>query len=307
VRVNPQIEIGSHSTKRHKYGVPMGRARDAIRLAVKYPFLELVGLHFHGGYIYNPKVYYQAAEKLLKLARLAHQLGNTIQFIDLGGGFPVAIGERKVFEPEEFGEDFSNFFARTANELEIPLPTLIFEPGKFITQNAGIGLMKIVSRKQLPFDDVLVTDGSTYSFLPDALIYKERFDFIPATKLDQKPRERYVLAGCTCDSHDVLSKREFLPRMRPDDLLAAMDCGAYSNVLANNFNNLKRAPMVMIRLDRSVKLIRRRDRYSEMFAPELDVLKVADPDELKRYYDLHRVNIDKVWRGGRNSNGSDKK
>ncbi len=225
-------------------------------------------------------------------------MGNPIQFIDLGGGFPVAIGERKVFQPEEFGEDFSVFFAKTANELEIPLPTLVFEPGKFITQNAGVGLMKVVSQKQLPYDNVLVTDGSTYSFLPDALIYKERFDFIPATKLDQKPRERYVLAGCMCDSHDVLSRREFLPRMRPGDLLAAMDCGTYSNVLANNFNNLKRAPMVMIRPDHSLKLIRRRDRYSEMFAPELDVLKVADPDELKRYYDLHRININTIWRGG---------
>ena len=36
-------------------------------------------------------------------------------------------------------------------------------------------------------------------------------------------------------------------------------------------------------------------RFSEMFGPELDVLKVADPKELKRFYDLSRLNIDKLW------------
>ena len=73
-----------------------------------------------------------------------------------------------------------------------------------------------------------------------------------------------------------------------------MDCGAYSMVMASNFNTLKRAPMVMIKENGTVKLIRRRDRYSEMFAPELDVLKVGDPNELKKYYNLWRVNMDKL-------------
>jgi hypothetical protein len=32
-----------------------------------------------------------------------------------------------------------------------------------------------------------------------------------------------------------------------------------------------------------------------MFAPELDVLKVADPNELKYFYNLHRINFEKIW------------
>ncbi len=35
-----------------------------------------------------------------------------------------------------------------------------------------------------------------------------------------------------------------------------------------------------------------------MFAPELDVLKLAGPNELEAYNNLHRVNIDKIWNGG---------
>jgi hypothetical protein len=34
-----------------------------------------------------------------------------------------------------------------------------------------------------------------------------------------------------------------------------------------------------------------------MFAPELDVLKFAGPDELEKYNNIYRVNIDKIWKG----------
>jgi hypothetical protein len=86
-----------------------------------------------------------------------------------------------------------------------------------------------------------------------------------------------------------------MPKLEADDLIVIMDCGAYSAVMGSNFNSLKRAPTIMINPEGKVKLVRRGDRFSEMFAPELDVLKVADPKELKRFYDLSRLNIDKLW------------
>ena len=55
--------------------------------------------------------------------------------------------------------------------------------------------------------------------------------------------------------------------------------------------------MVMIKENGAVKIIRRRDRYSEMFAPELDVLKIAGPKEMKRFYDLFRINVENFWKG----------
>ena len=85
--------------------------------------------------------------------------------------------------------------------------------------------------------------------------------------------------------------------LEENDLLAIMDCGAYSYVMGSNFNNIKRPPIVMIHADGSTKLIRRRDRYSDLFDPELDVLKMADPYELKKYYNLTRINLEKLWAG----------
>jgi hypothetical protein len=68
--------------------------------------------------------------------------------------------------------------------------------------------------------------------------------------------------------------------------------------------------MIMLYSDGFAKTIRRRDRYSEMFAPELDVLKIAAPDELEKYHNMYRVNIDKIWKDKqkktKNGNGAEK-
>jgi len=76
-----------------------------------------------------------------------------------------------------------------------------------------------------------------------------------------------------------------------------MDVGAYAQVMSSNFNTMKRAPVVMIDEEGRTRMIRRRDRYSEMFAPELDMLKIAGPDELEKYNNIYRVNIDNIWKG----------
>lgn len=297
IRVNPMLKIGNYSTREHQYGIPFAYAKKAIRMAAASDLIELKGIHFHGGYIFNPKIYLYAAKKLLPLLKYARSLGAHPNSIDLGGGFPADYSHIRSFTPEAMGEWFVKKFIKTVEHLDLPLPTLIFEPGKFIATNAMVGLIRVVSNKQLGTKELVITDGATYGFLPDILVYKWKYDILPATKMRNPRRKRYIIAGCTCDSIDIISKNYYLPTLEEGDILAIMDVGAYSNVMASNFNTLKRAPMVMIREDGTPKLIRRRDRYSEMFAPELDVLKMAEPKELKNFYDLHRRDIDKMWKG----------
>ena len=170
---------------------------------------------------------------------------------------------------------------------------MVFEPGKFFVANAGIGLTKVISKKRANRLKTLIVDGSTYAFLPDPIVYHCIYDMLPATKMNVRRSSHYQIAGCTCDNIDIIGENVHLPSMESGDLLAIMDCGAYSNTMASNFNSLKRAPMVMVNENGVPRLIRRRDRYSDMFSPELDVLKVADPRELKRYYELWRFG--KFW------------
>ncbi len=296
LRFNPIIDLGSYTTRKLQYGIPYAWFRKSIDIAMKLRHLDVVGLHFHGSYISNPKVYFIAAKKMFKIAEyLITEYNHRIKFLDLGGGFPIATGDEEVFHPRDMGARLSAYIMYQANKIGLPLPKLIFEPGKFCVANAGMGLVKVISSKRTGNLRTVIVDGSTYAFLPDPLIYEAFYDMLPATKMRRRRQYNYRVSGCTCDSIDLLSKSVYLPRLEAGDLLAIMDCGAYSNTMASNFNSLKRAPIVMIKENGTTKLIRRRDRYSDMFAPELDVLKVADPNELKHYYNLLRVNMNKVW------------
>ncbi|MEK7218759.1 MAG: hypothetical protein AAB728_04815, partial [Patescibacteria group bacterium] len=144
----------------------------------------------------------------------------------------------------------------------------------------------------------------------DALVQEGlHYDLLPASKMNAPRIHKLTVGGNTCDCWEIISRNLHLPKLRAGDLLAIMDVGAYAQVMASNFNTIKRAAIVLIHPDGSTKLIRRRDRYSEMFAPELDVLKLAGPNELEQYSNLYRVNVDKFWRGklkknGKNGNGN---
>lgn len=303
IRVNPLIQYGKYTSKHQQYGIANSSVKKAIRMAKEARYVDLIGLHFHGSYISDPKVYEVAAHKIIKHAVYCKSLGIRIRYIDLGGGFPYQYNDTEVFQPEEMGKRFVKKFEEMIKKADLHPPTLIFEPGKFMVANAGIGLVRVISKKKRPKKTMMIVDGSTYAFLPDAMIYKQYYEVLPATKMTTRRTKEYTIAGCTCDCIDILARNRWLPTLEAGDLLTFMDCGAYSTVMASNFNTLKRPAAVMVKENGTIKMIRRRDRYSEMFAPELDVLKVADPRELKKFYDLTRINIDKLWNGRKKTIG----
>lgn len=281
LRVNPGIRLGRYSTMYHKYGIPLRQMKDAIDRTIASGWCELIGLHFHGSYIDNPRVYFIAAERLVKMAAYCIANGAKIKYIDLGGGFPVEHEPgKKCFRPEDMGAAFVEHFRSllAKNGIVADQPTLIFEPGKFMVANAGIGLVKVVSVKELNKKKIAVTDGSTYAFLPDVLAMDWHYEILPASSSFSVECEKYDVAGLTCDSIDLIGRDRKLPSLQAGDLLAVMDCGAYSSVMSSNFNTLRKAAVVVVK-DGKGRLVRRRDRYAEMFAPELDVLKLADGRE----------------------------
>lgn len=312
IRVNPMLQLGSYSTRGNKYGIPIGYVDRAIDLAKNSPYVDFKGFHFMGGYVHSPKVFKMAARSFAKLIRRCLDRGIRVQSLSLGGGFPAAIGEEEAF-PIEKMKDFPRYFTNLLHRYNIPPLQLIFEPGKSIVMNAGIGLMRVISKKRLGLNSrMVIADGSTYNFIPDALIQPDiKYDILPASKMLSPRVHTVTIAGNTCDCWDLIRKGIDMPKLRAGDLVAAMDVGAYAQVMSSNFNTIRRPSMIMIYEDGSTKIIRRRDRYSEMFAPELDVLKMAGPDELEKYHNMYRVNIDKIWRGkmkkDKRMNGNGKK
>jgi diaminopimelate decarboxylase len=297
IRVNPMLDLGPYSTRGNKYGIPIQYVDRAIDLVSKSPYVDFQGFHFMGGYVRNPRVYKMAARVFVKFIKRCQDRRIPVKSLSLGGGFPAAIGEEHAFPIEDM-KDFPRYFQKLCERTGIIPPRLIFEPGKSIVLNAGIGLMRVISKKRLGLRKrMVIADGSSYNFVPDTLIQSGiKYDILPASKLNQRRIHNLTIAGNTCDAWDILVGEIGMPKLHAGDLLAIMDVGAYAQVMSSNFNTIRRAAVVMIDEEGRTRMIRRRDRYSEMFAPELDVLKFAGPDELEKYNNIYRVNIDKIWK-----------
>jgi diaminopimelate decarboxylase len=272
LRINAKIKHGdSYDTAKHQYGIPIDQAEDAIKLATAEEKLKLVGLHWHGAYVPSPEVYFEAMRRIVPLADLAKRMGNPIGYLDFGGGFPAEYGDEDVFTPEDVGKEFSSRLEKMLADTSLDNPTLIFEPGKFIVANSGLAVMKVVSSKNLGEQKILITDGGTYNMLPDPLIWDCRYGVLPATRMDEPPEVKYdSIKGSTCDYLDSIAKNLMLPQLKRGDVLVVTDCGAYSNVIASNFNARKTPPIIMLRQDGRAEVVKRQQSYDEMFAQELN-------------------------------------
>ena len=62
---------------------------------------------------------------------------------------------------------------------------LQFEPGKSLVLNAGIGLAQVISKKRLGQKSrMVVLNGSSYNFIPDALVQSDvKYDVLPASSM----------------------------------------------------------------------------------------------------------------------------
>jgi diaminopimelate decarboxylase len=212
LRVNPMISDGRYTTSHQQYGIPQPYIKKALIKIKSSPYLKLKGYHFHGSYAHNQNSYYIAAKKLLGLIKVAEGLGLKIEDIDLGGGFPVeapkALRPGKYFTFKEFGDKFVPFFKDECRKAGFGNIKLVFEPGKSIVANAGIALIKVISKKKLSKKEILITDSSCYSMLPDILVSKCIYEALPASKMNSPRTHVYDLAGCTCDCIDIIKRKE---------------------------------------------------------------------------------------------------
>jgi diaminopimelate decarboxylase len=56
-----------------------------------------------------------------------------------------------------------------------------------------------------------------------------------------------TIAGCCCESGDIIGENFILPKPSPGDILAVCTTGAYNYSMASNYNRLPRPPIIILR------------------------------------------------------------
>lgn len=267
IRVNPNIDPKTHpyiSTGLHdnKFGVELGAAKRMYILAKNSPHLDPVGIHFHiGSQLTELEPIYESAVIVADLLRSLQAIDIDLKFFDIGGGLGVRYNDETTIEPY----DYAQAILAALKGIDV---TIICEPGRFLTANAGYFLTKVLYEKCNGEKRFVVVDGAMNDLIRPSL-YKA-YHRIEALEKEGEESAADVV-GPVCESGDFLAKNYPLPAMEHNDLLVIHSAGAYGFGMGSNYNTRGRAAEVAVE-NAQDRLIRRRETFEDVIALERDYL-----------------------------------
>ncbi|HTV83450.1 MAG TPA: diaminopimelate decarboxylase [Acidobacteriaceae bacterium] len=274
LRVNPDVFAETHpyistGMREHKFGIDIRQARAVYRRAGKYLEPSGVGVHI-GSQIQSPEPFGAAAERVAKLVTELRRDGHAIRYVDAGGGLGVEYRAEKPFDAEEQVRRYAAALIPVVQALGGV--TLLLEPGRFLVAQAGALLTRVLYVKKNGTKNFVIVDAAMNDLIRPAL-YQAHHEIVPVL-----PRrgERTMMAdvvGPVCETGDFFARDRDLPPVKPGDLLAILDAGAYGMSLASNYNSRPRAAEVLVE-GRRARLIRRREKIDDLLATERAALRI---------------------------------
>ena len=278
LRLSPGIDPHTHekiNTGRvdSKFGaaIATGQAEALALRALSKKNVELDGFHCHiGSQIFDTQPFCDAAEMMLEFAAmLRDRCGYTLRVLNLGGGMGVPYTEK---EPTV---DYTGNIRRiglciseTCRRLSLEPPVILMEPGRSIVADAGATLYTVTSIKQIPgFKNYAAVDGGMTDN-PRYTLYGAAYTVLPANRMRDTAEFAYTVAGCCCESGDILQENVLLPQVERGDLLAVLATGAYNYSMASNYNRIPRPPIVVLTKD-GPRVAVRRETYEDLLHCEL--------------------------------------
>jgi diaminopimelate decarboxylase len=259
-----------------------GQAWNAIVRIMNDRNIELVGLHCHiGTYMLSPSAYSVAATKLCELAfSIKSKYSKTIQYLDLGGGFPSANTLKGAYLPgsdtipsiDQFADAITSVILGFGFRQE-ELPLLILETGRALVDDAGYLLGTVIATKRL-------SDGRRATILDfgvNTLFTSFWYDhkISPAQEFGEYT-EDMVLYGPLCMNIDIIRESINMPLLEKGNNVVVHKVGAYNMTQWMQFISL-RPNIVLIDADNKTHVIRKTETldYVQAFENTPEYLKKA--------------------------------
>lgn len=264
LRVNPDVDANTHpyiatGLKRNKFGVPYGEAPALYRRAAALPHLSVEGIGCHiGSQLTDVAPFAAALQKIVQLADRLSGEGIALSHIDVGGGLGIRYRDEAPPSAGEYAGALLHALGRRSQ-------TLVLEPGRVLTGNAGLLLTRVEYVKRGEEKNFVVVDAAMNDLLRPAL-YDAWHDVLPVVQRGGPP-ELYDVVGPVCETGDFLALDRSLA-VQEGDLIAVMSAGAYGMSMSSNYNSRPRAAEVMVD-GAALHLIRNRESVAALMAGEM--------------------------------------
>jgi diaminopimelate decarboxylase len=308
LRLVPEIGTRSHlglqtALLTSKFGISSTEVLEAFRRGLeKGDTIHVCGIHIHvGSQTPDVEPFAEAFRSMWEhLVTIHNETGHTLEHINLGGGIPVnylrdrsQADQLPEHERDMLGAELepaavlkealrlARESARAANaEHLLDRVTIVLEPGRSVIADAGLVLTTVRNIKSRPeTGDVWLLTDAGYNIMLSMNNYKWYYHLISASRAGEPYARDYKVAGPLCDSGDVyfdIEREGRLPDYRklPDDVapgevLALLNCGAYSLAQMFHYNGRPLPAAVLIRQNGNAELIRRRDNYEDLIANDV--------------------------------------
>ncbi len=273
VRINPGVGAGHHEKvvtagKKTKFAIAEEDIDKIFKIAEKHD-LKIIGINQHvGSQFMDPTPFLEAVDNLLRIAMKFKNL----EFIDFGGGYGIPyhkLDGESEFDMEHFSAEFTKKLDDFVKEYGCA-PLFKSEPGRYCVAEGGVILGRVHAIKQNSGVKYVGTDvGMNVLVRPSMYDSWHDIEIISKGKVVKRKEdkmEKVTVCGNICESGDVLCKDRDLPKIKDDDLICVLDAGAYGYSMCSSYNTRLRPAEVLICSDGSVKLIRRRETFEDMFA-----------------------------------------
>jgi len=268
VRVNPNIDPKTHpyiSTGLHdnKFGVDIDSAKRMYIISKNSEFLDPIGIHFHiGSQLTELDPIYESAVVVADMVRSLEAIDIELKFFDVGGGLGITYNDEVTIKPY----DYAQAILSALKGLDL---TVICEPGRFLTANAGYFLTKVMYEKQNGTKRFVVVDGAMNDLIRPSL-YSAYHKIEAITDNDGEVSEADIV-GPVCESGDFFAKNYPLPLLNHNDLLVIHSAGAYGFGMGSNYNTRGRSAEVALQ-DGKDRLIRKRETFEDLISLEQEFL-----------------------------------
>jgi diaminopimelate decarboxylase len=264
LRVNPDVDAKTHpyistGLKENKFGIDISRAQEVYQQAAQMENISVVGVDCHiGSQLTDITPFIEAMEHLLVLVDRLAELGIKLKHIDIGGGLGVRYQNETV-------PSLASYMQALEPLLKDRSETLVMEPGRSITANAGILLTQVQVIKKNGDKNFAIVDAAMNDMLRPAL-YDAWMDINAVEVITDSEEADYDVVGPVCETGDFLAKDRALA-ITEGDYLYLSSAGAYGFTMSSNYNSRPRVAEVMVDGNQT-HLIRARETIEDLIRGE---------------------------------------
>ena len=182
---------------------------EVVKRALALPEIELVGIHCHiGSQVFNSASFRFAAERMIDfMAAVKEETGHQLTVLNLGGGLGISYTENDQPDPiDTYIEGIAATVKEACANYNLPLPTLVVEPGRSLVGEAGIAVYRVGTVKEIHGVRTYASVDGGMADNPRPALYQARYQALVANKANA-PGNRHTPLPASAANPAISSSR----------------------------------------------------------------------------------------------------